>query len=71
MEFFICGMTAKSKGLLKSEIQKLGGKVVSKIHDKLAAVIATPGKFCTFSFFPICLHSLFFNFVKNTVDLNS
>lgn len=44
MEFFICGMTAKSKGLLKSEIQKLGGKVVSKIHDKLAAVIATPAE---------------------------
>lgn len=44
MEFVILGNTTRPKDELKKEIKKLGGKVVTKIHDKLAAVISTPGK---------------------------
>jgi hypothetical protein len=46
MEFVILGKTTRPKDELKNEIKKLGGKVVTKIHDKLAAVISTPGKVC-------------------------
>ncbi|XP_047097726.1 LOW QUALITY PROTEIN: poly [ADP-ribose] polymerase [Schistocerca piceifrons] len=42
MEFVILHKTTRPKEELKAEIQKLGGKVVSKVHDKLAAVIGTP-----------------------------
>ncbi|PNF21175.1 Poly [ADP-ribose] polymerase [Cryptotermes secundus] len=42
MEFVILGNTTRPKDELKKEIKKLGGKVVTKIHDKLAAVISTP-----------------------------
>ena len=36
------GKTQKSKDELKKEIQRLGGKLVTRISDKLAAVISTP-----------------------------
>lgn len=41
MEFVIVGKTEKPKDDLKREIQRLGGKVGTKIHDKLAAIIST------------------------------
>jgi len=44
MEFVILGKTTRPKDEIKKEIQKLGGKVVTNIHDKLAAVISNPGK---------------------------
>jgi NAD-dependent DNA ligase len=44
MEFVILGKTTKPKDELKKDIKKLGGKVVTNIHDKLAAVISTTGK---------------------------
>jgi NAD-dependent DNA ligase len=44
MEFVILGKTTRPREELKNEIKRLGGKVVTKIHDKLAAVISTPGK---------------------------
>jgi len=44
MEFLILGKTTRSKDEIKKEIKKLGGNVVTKIHDRLAAVISTPGK---------------------------
>jgi NAD-dependent DNA ligase len=44
MEFVILGKTTRSKDELKKEIKKLGGKLVTNIHDRLAAVISTPGK---------------------------
>ncbi|XP_012286246.1 poly [ADP-ribose] polymerase [Orussus abietinus] len=42
MQFVILGRTQKDKEELKKEIAHLGGKVVTKIHDKLAAVISNP-----------------------------
>ena len=42
MEFVILGKTTKSKDELKKEIQRLGGKLITRISDKLAAVISTP-----------------------------
>lgn len=45
MEFVILGKTETSKEDLKKEIMKMGGKVTTKIHKKLAAVISTQGKF--------------------------
>jgi NAD-dependent DNA ligase len=45
MEFLILGKTTRPKDELKKDIKKLGGKVVTNIHDKLAAVISTAGKF--------------------------
>jgi NAD-dependent DNA ligase len=44
MEFVILGKTTRPKNEIKKEIKKLGGKVVTNIHDKLAAVISTSGK---------------------------
>lgn len=41
MEFLIMGKTEKSKDALKKEIQRMGGKVGSKVHEKLAAIIST------------------------------
>lgn len=41
MEFVIIGKTKRSKDDLKRDIQKMGGKLGAKIHDKLAAVIST------------------------------
>lgn len=41
MEFVIVGKTEKSKDDLKREIQRMGGKVGTKIHEKLAAIIST------------------------------
>lgn len=41
MEFAVIGKTEMSKDDLKSEIQKLGGKLSTKMHSKLAAVIST------------------------------
>lgn len=41
MEFLIMGKTEKSKDELKKEIQRMGGKVGSKVHEKLAAIIST------------------------------
>ncbi|XP_021941965.1 poly [ADP-ribose] polymerase 1-like, partial [Zootermopsis nevadensis] len=44
MEFVILGKTTRPRDELKKEIKKLGGKVVTNIHDKLAAVISTTGE---------------------------
>ena len=44
MEFVILGKTTRPKDEIKKEIKKMGGKVVTNIHDRLAAVISTPGK---------------------------
>lgn len=41
MEFVIVGKTEKSKEDLKREIQRMGGKLGSKVHEKLAAIIST------------------------------
>ncbi|XP_046383121.1 poly [ADP-ribose] polymerase [Ischnura elegans] len=41
LEFVIHGKTATSKEELKNEIIRLGGKVIKKIHESLAAVIST------------------------------
>lgn len=41
MEFVIIGKTEKSKDDIKKIIQKMGGKLGSKIHDKVAAIIST------------------------------
>ncbi|KAG4065356.1 hypothetical protein HA402_012301 [Bradysia odoriphaga] len=40
MEFAIIGKLKSSKVEIKEKIRKLGGRVVNKIHDKLAAVIS-------------------------------
>ncbi|XP_063974241.1 poly [ADP-ribose] polymerase isoform X2 [Diachasmimorpha longicaudata] len=40
MEFFIAGKTIKSKEDLRKDIMNLGGQVVSRVHENLAAVIA-------------------------------
>lgn len=40
MEFFIIGKTTQSRADLKDALQKLGGKLSTKLHDKLAAVIS-------------------------------
>lgn len=40
MEFVIVGKTKKSKDDIKNIIQKMGGKLGSKIHDKVAAIIS-------------------------------
>ncbi|XP_035898019.1 poly [ADP-ribose] polymerase [Anopheles stephensi] len=42
MEFVILGTTATPKDQLKLKIQKLGGKVVTKIASHTAAIISTP-----------------------------
>lgn len=41
MEFFVIGKTAQSRADLKNAIQQLGGKLSTKLHDKLAAVISS------------------------------
>lgn len=41
MEFVIIGKTEKSKDDIKLIIQKLGGKLGTKIHEKVAAIIST------------------------------
>lgn len=41
MEFVIIGKTEKSKDDIKKIIQKMGGKLGTKIHDKVAAIIST------------------------------
>lgn len=41
MEFVIVGKTEKSKDEIKKIIQKMGGKLGTKIHDKIAAIIST------------------------------
>lgn len=40
MEFVIIGKTEKSKDDIKQIIQKMGGKLGTKIHDKIAAIIS-------------------------------
>lgn len=40
MEFVIVGKTEKSKDDIKKIIQKMGGKLGTKIHDKVAAIIS-------------------------------
>lgn len=42
MEFVIIGKTEKSKEDIKKIIQKMGGKLASKIHEKSMAIISTP-----------------------------
>uniref|UniRef100_A0A182ST04 NAD(+) ADP-ribosyltransferase n=1 Tax=Anopheles maculatus TaxID=74869 RepID=A0A182ST04_9DIPT len=42
MEFVILGKTSSPKDQLKLKIQKLGGKVVTKIASHTAAIISTP-----------------------------
>lgn len=41
MEFVIIGKTEKSKDDIKKIIQKMGGKLGTKIHEKIAAIIST------------------------------
>lgn len=41
MEFIIIGKIEKSKDDLKRQIERMGGKLGTKIHEKLAAVIST------------------------------
>lgn len=41
MEFVIIGKTKKSKDEIKKIIQKMGGKLNTKIHEKVAAIIST------------------------------
>lgn len=41
MEFLVIGKTELSKDDLKSKLQSLGGKLTSKMHKNLAAVIST------------------------------
>lgn len=41
MEFVIIGKTEKSKDDIKLIIQKMGGKLGTKIHGKIAAIIST------------------------------
>lgn len=40
MEFVSIGKLSKSKDEIKATIQQLGGKLVTQIHPKLAAVIS-------------------------------
>lgn len=42
LQFVILGKTATPKDELKEKIQKLGGKVVTKITNTVAAIISTP-----------------------------
>lgn len=41
MEFIIIGKIEKPKDDLKRQIERMGGKLGTKIHEKLAAVIST------------------------------
>lgn len=41
LEFVIIGKTERSKDDIKAIIQRMGGKLGTKIHDKLAAIIST------------------------------
>lgn len=41
MEFVIVGKTEKSKDDIKKMIQKMGGKLGTKIHETVAAIIST------------------------------
>lgn len=41
MEFVIIGKTEKSESEIKKIVQKMGGKVGSKIHENVAAIIST------------------------------
>lgn len=41
MEFVILGNPPRGKELLKKQITKLGGKVVTKIHENIMAVISS------------------------------
>lgn len=40
MEFLIIGDTKRRKSDIKQDIQRMGGKVGRKLHDKLAAIIS-------------------------------
>lgn len=42
MEFVVLGRMKRNKEDINMLIQKAGGKLVTKLHDKLAAIIATP-----------------------------
>lgn len=44
MKFLIAGKTTKSKGELTQSITQLGGSVVSKVDQKVTAVISTKGR---------------------------
>ncbi|RZF40692.1 hypothetical protein LSTR_LSTR007983 [Laodelphax striatellus] len=43
MEFMISGLPKEKTSSLKREVEKLGGKIVPKVHENLAAVISTEG----------------------------
>ncbi|XP_039295821.1 poly [ADP-ribose] polymerase [Nilaparvata lugens] len=43
MEFMISGLPKEKTSSLKIQVEKLGGKVVPKAHENLAAVISTEG----------------------------
>lgn len=43
MEFFIHKVADKANSDLKAKIQKLGGKVTSKFHDGVVAVVSIEG----------------------------
>lgn len=42
MHFVVLGKTEMDKKLMKTQIEKLGGRLVSKLQEKIAAVISTP-----------------------------
>lgn len=42
MEFMIVGETTKSKGEIEQKIKQMGGKLVEKIHENVAAIISNP-----------------------------
>lgn len=40
MEFGLIGKLDRSRDEIKSDIERLGGKLVSSVHDKMAAIIS-------------------------------
>lgn len=49
MEFVVLGKTEMTKDEIKEQIVKMGGKLTTRIHNKLAAVISTQGKYTSLS----------------------
>lgn len=42
MEFMIIGATVKPKDEIENKIKRMGGNLIEKIHEKVAAIISTP-----------------------------
>lgn len=65
MEFVILGQVSTPKEDLKKDIVKMGGKVTTKIHNKLAAVISTQGiNMLILIFIILILHTVLSGFVS-------